>query len=270
MSTLRLLDEMDRLVAMLHDGRPVQLGAIPWASPVLAFGDPVRSRVATLGLNPSNLEFVDARGAELQAPHHRFESLTTLQADTWDQVAKRGVRKVWEACEDYFSHNPYDRWFMRLERIIVGTGASYYSRLGERACHLDLVPFATSKKWSSLTSAERAELTHLGTPSLAKTIAASDIRVLILNGSTVVREFSRQIPVGSLRTRHMPSWSLQAGAVNGMAFSGLVTEIGGYELDRKLFVLGYNHNIQSSWGVTSEVVARIASWIAQSAEGALA
>jgi hypothetical protein len=260
---------MDRLVAMLYAGRPTQLGAIPWASPVLAFGDPVRSRVATLGLNPSNLEFVDARGDQLLAPFHRFESLTTLNARSWDEVAKRGVRRLWEACEGYFFHNPYDRWFMRLERIIVGTGSSYYTQLGERACHLDLVPFATSRKWSDLTSTERSELTELGTPSLAKTIAASDIRVLILNGSTVVKEFSRQIPVGSLLVREMPSWALQGGAVAGLAHTGVVSEIGGHKLDRELLVLGYNHNIQSSWGVTSEVVSRISTWVARSAAGAL-
>ncbi|WP_422010342.1 hypothetical protein [Roseateles sp.] len=191
MSNTKLLNEVDRLVDLLHGGRPIELGAIPWASPVLAFGDPVNSRVATLGLNPSNLEFVDRHGRELHAPNHRFESLTTLKARSWGDVAARGVRSVWEACENYFYGNPYDQWFKRLEKLLVGTGASYYTSLGVKACHLDLVPFATAEKWSSLSNSERAQLIELGTPSLVKTIMASDIRVLILNGSAVVREFIR-------------------------------------------------------------------------------
>ena len=152
MNNAKLLAEVDRLVDLLSEGRPVKLGAIPWASPILAFGDPANSRIATLGLNPSNLEFVDRHGRELHAPHHRLESLATLNVSSWGEVASRGVRRVWQACEDYFYGNPYDQWFKRLEKLLVATGASYYTSFGVKACHLDLVPFATAEKWSSLTS----------------------------------------------------------------------------------------------------------------------
>lgn len=270
MSNTQLLDEVDRLVDLLHKGRPVELGAIPWASPVLAFGDPADSRVATLGLNPSNLEFVDRFGRALDAPHHRFESLATLNATTWGDVANRGIRRVWQACENYFYGNPYDQWFKRLERLLVGTGASYYTSFGLKACHLDLVPFATAEKWSALTSLEKAQLIELGTPSLVRTILASDVRVLILNGSAVVKEFSRLVPSESLEVRPMKSWALQDGRVQGVGYVGRVSELGGFELDRELLVLGYNHNIQSSFGVTSAAVSSMGAWIARCSAGALA
>ena len=261
MSNARLIDEVDHLVDLLHKGKPIELGAIPWASPILAFGDPIKSRVATLGLNPSNLEFVDRHGCELHAPYHRFESLTTLQVGSWGDVASRGIRSVWQSCENYFYGNPYDRWFKRLEKLLVGTGASYYTSLGVKACHLDLVPFATADKWSSLTFKERTQLIELGTPSLVRTIIASDVRVLILNGSSVVKEFNRLVPNESLEARPMKSWSLQGGRVPGIGYIGRVSRLGGLELDRELLVLGYNHNIQSSFGVTSEAVSRMAAWI---------
>ncbi len=270
MSNPRLLREVDRLIALLHKGRPVELGAIPWASPVLAFGDPANSRVATLGLNPSNLEFVDRHGRQLHAPYHRFESLATLNVGSWGEVASRGVRRVWYACEDYFYGNPYDQWFKRLEKLLVGTGASYYTSLGVKACHLDLVPFATADKWSSLASCERAQLIELGTPSLVKTILASDIRVLVLNGNSVVKEFSRLVPPDSLVPRPMKSWSLQGGRVQGVGYVGRVSRLGGFDLDRELLVLGYNHNIQSSFGVTSEAVAAMATWIGKCSMEAMA
>lgn len=270
MSNVKLLSEVDRLVDLLHRGRPVELGAIPWASPVLAFGDPANSRVATLGLNPSNLEFVDRHGRELHAPYRRFESLSTLNVGSWGEVASRGVRRVWRACEDYFYGNPYDQWFKRLEKLLIGTGASYYTSLGVRACHLDLVPFATAEKWSALTSSERAQLIELGTPSLVKTIFASDIRVLVLNGSAVVKEFSRLVPGESLEPRPMKSWSLQGGRVQGVGYMGRVSRLGGFDLDRELLVLGYNHNIQSSFGVRSEVVSAMATWIGRCSAGMMA
>lgn len=265
-----LLSEVDRLVGLLHRGYPIKLGAIPWASPVLAFGDPINSRVATLGLNPSNLEFVDRNGCELHPPHHRFESLSTLQISNWGGVDKNEVCRVLHACENYFYGNPYNQWFKRLERLLVDTGSSYYTSLGLKACHLDLVPFATLEKWSSLKSAKKAQLIELGIPSLVKTIFASDIRVLILNGSAVVKEFSRIVPNESLKAQEMSAWSLQGGRVQGVGYIGRVSQLSGFKLDRELLVLGYNHNIQSSFGVTSEAVARIATWIGRCSAEAIA
>jgi len=264
-----LVEEVRRLLALMHDGMPIELGAIPSASPVLAFGDPLNSRVATLGLNPSNLEFMDQSGEELSAPYHRFESLNTLQARDWGAVSTKDVRLVWQRCEVYFQRYPYNQWFKQLERILVDTGTSYYATLGDRACHLDLVPFATAKKWSELKSTVRTQLIELGTPSLVKVLVASDIRVLILNGSTVVKEFCRLIPNQSLETKLMPSWSLQGGRVPGTAYIGRISRIGQSELGRELLVLGFNHNIQSTFGVTTEVKSQIAKWVGQTSASTL-
>lgn len=270
MSVRSLLREVGSLIEHLHVGRLMPLGVIPWASPVISFGNPAACKVATLGLNPSNLEFVDNFGKRLVAPHHRFESLDTLQARDWGRVANRDIEKVWYACEDYFWRNPYDRWFKRLEKILVGTGASYYSRIGDSACHLDLVPYATAMKWSELSVDQRAGLIDVGVPSLVRTIGSSSIRVIVLNGMSVVKEFGRLIGGRGLEARIMPQWGLQSGRVSGVSYTGLVSKLGGIELDRELIVLGYNHNIQSSFGVTGEVVERIAKWVTIKSSKAMA
>lgn len=254
----------------MKTGGPIALGAIPWASPVVSFGNPAISKVATLGLNPSNLEFVDHQGNQLQEPHNRFESLATLRARNWGDVARRGVRRVWRSCEEYFNRNPYDQWFKRLEKVLVGTNTSYYSVGGPAACHLDLVPFATAQKWSSLSASQRAGLVQLGVPSLIRTIKASDVRVLVLNGSTVVREFSALLGPQKFDHRVVPSWSLQKGRVKGVAHVARVNALNGTPLGRELLVLGYNHNIQSSFGVTTQVVSSISAWVAQCSARALA
>lgn len=265
-----LLDEVERLLLLLKGGLPEKLGAIPWASPVVSFGNPANSKVATLGLNPSNLEFMDTSGEQLVAPNHRFESLMSLCVRTWGGLGRRDAQRILQACEDYFFRNPYNQWFKRLDKVLIETGTSYYTRLGDGACHLDLVPFATKAKWSALSPYQRARLIEMGVPSLARTLSASNVRVLVLNGSSVVREFARLVAPGCLRSHVEPSWTLQDGRVQGVAHVGRVSEVGGIALRRELLVLGFNHNIQSSFGVTTQVVSNIAAWIGRQSVGVLA
>lgn len=270
MGVQRLLDEIGSLVDILRSGDLDESGVIPWASPVISFGSPINAKLATLGLNPSNLEFQGRGGVPLNPPLNRFETLYSLQAVNWGAVGDSDIDRIWKACENYFDRNPYGRWFNRLERLLVDTSASYYSKLAHSACHLDLSPFATERKWSALTSSQRAALLNAGTSALVRTIRASDIRVLVLNGSSVIREFNRLGIGGSISSAIVPEWSLQGGKVAGISYFGRLSELMGIKLDRELVVLGYNHNIQSTFGVTSRVTASIANWIAEKTAEALA
>jgi hypothetical protein len=234
------------------------------------FGSLSRSRVATLGLNPSNLEFEDASGDQLGAPLNRFETLGTLKLRDWARAESNHIDRIWDACERYFMRRPYDGWFKRLDKVLGELDVSYYSRQST-ACHLDLVPFATSSKWSGLDAQARAHLIALGAPTLVQLIRASDIQVLVLNGASVVRAFEALTAAG-LRRSEMPLWALRRGegrSISGYGYVGRVSEIDGASLGREVLVLGYNHNIQSSFGVTTAVVQQIRQWIAQQAQGVL-
>jgi hypothetical protein len=265
--------ELWRLVRLLAEGAPSALGAIPWAAPVIVFGSLLKSRVATLGLNPSNLEFEDQEGIQLDEPINRFETLRTLRISDWSRAGRIEIDRIWRSCEYYFKRRPYDGWFKPLDVLINALGVSYYDPIVcGTACHLDLVPFATSEKWSSLNGDVRQRLIRLGTPTLVATLAASDIRVLILNGAGVVRTFE-QLLNAPLHAAEVDSWRLRRGdssGVRGVAYSGIVSTIGGMDLGRKLLVLGYNHNIQSSFGVSTSVVRKIGTWIAENARAAVA
>ncbi|MDO8769438.1 MAG: hypothetical protein Q7K57_12185 [Burkholderiaceae bacterium] len=261
------LNELKRLVRHLASELPATHGAIPWAAPVLMFGQLSCSRVATLGLNPSNLEFVDRYGVELDDDRRRFHSLSSLGLLHWNSTQSNDVKSIWNFCESYFQRNPYDGWFKRLDRILGGLGVSYYDQFSP-ACHLDLVPFATSEKWSALQNSQRQALGKLGAASLVSLLRASDIRVLVLNGMSVVREFSNLMDV-TLPSVVMKPWLLpnSRGGVTGLAFEHRLSEIQGKALNREILVLGYNHNIQSSFGVTNEVILNIAAWVAKRAKG---
>ena len=120
-------------------GRP---SVIDWAPPVPAFGDPSKARVVTLGLNPSDREFVDRRDRELDGPQRRFPTLRSLGLEGWHQATDAHMEAIAEACRSYFERNPNDTWFRHLDFLIKETGTSFYQTEGH-AAHLDLVPYAT-------------------------------------------------------------------------------------------------------------------------------
>lgn len=240
---------------------------ISWGSPVPSFGDLSSSQVATVGINPSNREFVDELGNELEGVSRRFHTLNSLGLETWSDVDARHIRMILDSCRTYFLGNPYNQWFRRLEQVISGLHASFYGS-SRGACHLDLIPFATRCKWYELAEQQRSLLLDVAGDTLALLLMNSPVQIVVLNGMSVVQQF-QNISGIRLERKEMPQWSLPRrglSGVMGLAFHGVVNEICGIALGHNVLVLGYNHNLQSSYGVTNEVVHSISKWIAKSSQ----
>lgn len=243
---------------------------IPWSCPVPSFGDLTNSRVATLGLNPSNREFVDGSGKELAGGARRFQTLNSLGLNRWSEANTGHLKLIVDSCLGYFHKNPYNNWFKRLDYVISGTQSSYYHDSG-KACHLDLIPYATSCKWTSLTRDQRLSLLAAAGDTLGILLRNSPVRVLILNGNSVVQQF-QEIAGLRLTKKEMPTWSLPRRSdsrVAGIAYSGKVKSLAGIGLEREVMVLGFNHNIQGSFGVTAQVIVEIRRWITRAAKEAM-
>jgi hypothetical protein len=240
-----------------------ELDVIGWGCPVPFFGHLETARLATVGINPSNREFVGVDGKELLENDRRLPTLNSLGLSSWSEAGFVALRSILSACREYFERNPYDGWFRSLQRIIEPTGHSYYSPRSD-ACHLDVVPWATIGKWGQLSPAARKQLVERAAEALVAMIARSPIRILVLNGQEVVRQF--EILLGQpLPSRRAPSWDLPRRSgrpVPGVAYSLRLDAIAGVPLDRELLVAGYNHNVQSSFGVTTAVRDGISEWIA--------
>jgi len=237
---------------------------IPWSCPVISFGDLSRASIGTVGLNPSNREFVDGNGRELDGELRRFHTLRSLGLKRWSDASAKHLRLVQQYCDEYFDRNPYDAWFKRLDQIVLGTGASYYGGTMNSACHLDLIPYATASKWSSLSASQRADLIEFSGDALGLLLQDSHLNMLILNGSSVVNYFQRIARV-ELEESYMPEWNLSRSGrsgVLGFSYSGYVSGFAGKTFERPVLVVGYNHNIQSSYGVTRAVIDSITDWIA--------
>jgi hypothetical protein len=241
---------------------------IPWGCPVPAFGDLSKSVVATLGLNPSNREFVDESGNELDGPARRLHTLKSLRLIRWSKAGQEHLKSIRESCRHYFACNPYNGWFRSLDYILSGARVTYYGS-SANACHLDLIPYATTCKWTELTAHQRSALLSLAGDALGFLLRDSPVRLLLLNGRTVINNL-QQVAGVIFDKAEMCDWMLprQSGAgVTGFAFRGTVTQLAGVNLGRSIVVLGYNHNIQSSFGVTAEVKMAIREWLSEAAKG---
>lgn len=240
---------------------------IKWGSPIPSFGNIETSLIATLGLNPSNKEFMDNNGNELTGAERRFHSLSSLSLEKWSDITSQQLELILESCHEYFYRNPYDNWFKVLDYLISGTKNSFYDRFFP-ACHLDLVPYATSCKWAELSQKQKLALLGFSSDSLGLLLKDSKIELLILNGRTVVE--SLQLVANKVfHETYMEEWTLprySCESIKGFAYTGYIENISGIDIGRKIKILGFNHNIQSSFGVTNKVKASIQNWITDSME----
>ncbi len=257
-----MIEILAALVQRLDGAYLKRLNVIPWAAPVISFGNISKSRIATLGLNPSNREFVDATGKELVGRERRFHTLKSLGIKRWSCATEEHFDAILASCNNYFEGNSYDTWFRSLDKLLTGIDATYYGMFSD-ACHLDLVPYATSCKWAELSTNQRKALYKGTGDTLGLILRSSSVEVLVLNGRSVI-ECLQVIGNVKLTERAIPSWTLprkgKKGVV-GYAYTGTLNEVLGVSLGREISVLGYSHNIQSSFGVTKQVKDAIQHWI---------
>jgi hypothetical protein len=222
---------------------PPRLSIVAGSSPVIAFGDFARARVATLGLNPSKREFLDCKGAELTGANRRFETPRSLGCLDLSQASNLAMQTLLERCTRYFDLNPYTQWFDKLDCLLRHLDASYYDGT---ACHLDLVQWATDPTWSKLEKPMRRELVDQDLPLLKQQLAASGIRLLLLNGKRVIRESGEWLNLKP----------------HGKTKVGRVTFHAGRSPEGVL-AIGWNINIQSSYGVSKKEIDSIGKAVAK-------
>ncbi len=221
-----------------------------------------RDALQAIGINPSNREFTGTDGSELTGPDRRLPTLSSLGLQSWSQADHDVRHAIADACCEYFDRNPYRGWFGVLQQVIEPTGTSYYPP-GTGACHLDLIPWATSRKWGTLPPAARARLLSGTAQTIAAVIARAPLAMLVLNGREIVRQF-KVITGQPLVSSPVTGWDLarrDGPPVAGVSYTGTITRVAGIPLGREILIAGYNHNLQSSFGVSAAVRASISTWI---------
>jgi hypothetical protein len=253
-------------IDQLENRAILESGVLRWACPVPYFGQLSTARIATVGINPSVREFTTIGGRELTGDARRFPTIHSLQLSAWSQADASHIIEVARACNQYFRANPYRRWFGVLENVIRNAGGTYFGE-SPTACHIDLVPYATTEKWGALAGWQRQQLLRAAANLVGQLVSNSPIKVLVLNGQTVVRHFS-DIASVTLSTIEPHDWRLPGGTrgwVRGIGYIGATMSIGDVGLDAPITVVGFNHNLQSSFGVTRLAVKAIGRWLASEA-----
>jgi hypothetical protein len=213
------------------------------STPVLSFGDFQKAEIFTLGINPSNLEFEDNKGALLMNNRRRLETYNSLKIADYNSLSDEKAQKVLEGCLNYFSRSPYN-WFNKFEPILKAIGSSYTS--SPFAAHVDLVQWATKKKWSNLTSEEKKVLIADGRSFLEYQLESMSLHTILLNGRTVINSFQDW---SSVELEYFPfeiPKGKRAEIVTGM-------------YKNRVRIIGWSVNIQSSHGVSSDDIGRLAN-----------
>jgi len=102
-------------------------------------------------------------------------------------------------------------------------------------------------------------------------LQGTPVRILVLNGTSVVERFA-EITDNSLQEKKKPEWALpreRTTDVMGYAYTGEVRTISGISLSHPIRVLGFNHNLQGSFGVTQTTLQSVRKWIGESSREVL-
>lgn len=171
------------IAARLRERVPEDCFVVPGSLPVISFGDAFTADVATIALNPSWREFIDANQQWRDGEQRRLESLRSLGVSAAAQLDDVQLDTVMRRSNGYFQHHPYRTWFNPLNTVVrEATGADFYSGT---ACHLDLVQWSTYKVQKDLGAAWSA-LVHRDKQFLAWQIETASARTFVMNGKTVV------------------------------------------------------------------------------------
>ena len=151
--------------------------------PVLFFGDLFTATIATAGINPSYREYVDSSGRELDGVFRRFETLSSLGAESRASLTDDQCDRAIKSMDHYFGPGgrPVYEWFRHLHDLLRGIGYSYES--GDVA-HLNLVQEATKPTWSDLERTEAKQLLDTGERFLQQEVVSFPLQVLLCNGRT--------------------------------------------------------------------------------------
>lgn len=225
------------------------------STPVISFGDFTKAEIATLGINPSPLEFVDRRGNLLGMSKKRLTDLEALGLNSGDYFLSRNkTEEIWRGCQEYFldCKNPYWGWFGPLEELLVQSGKSYKNG---SACHLDLSPIATKQIYSKLDVADRFILVTNSRTTLNKQLVNSKIKTVIFNGLTVFQtlQFAQNVDWHPLEliTYKCNGRDLTSSLHMGESGTGQI-------------YLGWTVNIQAFRGIKKErddLLSRLSDWV---------
>lgn len=202
----------NRIAVLRARLRTPAVGAtVPGSLPVLFFGDILTARVATVGLNPSDQEYLAADGAMLHGDRQRLATLASLGAGSRLHLTDAQCDSAIETMRKYHAPGkPVYGWFRPLTRVLAGLGAGYADG---SAVHLDLVQEATRPTWSGLDGEEKEVLRARDAEFLAWQIREFPIDIVLCTSrlvSDLVRDMWGVVPLAGGKLKRLTWWAGRA------------------------------------------------------------
>jgi hypothetical protein len=160
------------------------------STPVVCFGDVMKAKVITIGINPSSSEFTKVANNErilLTGNERRLSDLNSLGAASTETLNEAQVEAIWRDCLNYFDGPYYKKWFNKMQETVVSPARASYE--GRTAAHLDLIQWATDPLWkeiNDLDSESAQQLLSADLPFLEQQINESSAGYFFLSGSPVI------------------------------------------------------------------------------------
>lgn len=234
---------------MVRREMPDGCSIVPFSTPVVSFGDPSKARIATLGINPSDREFLNSDGDLLPRIEQRFATLPFLGVSRCEDLTDEQIQTVVSRCNNYFQGNWYRKWFSPIESSVLSKIDA--SHLDGSACHLDLIQWATSPVWQKLDrNGATRTLMDEGAEHLKAQLATENIRTVVVLGRTgweqlTATKLCTVEDVGRIQVCNGRMTStLRVGEGSGTRF------------------IGWTSNLQSQRGITKDDRDALGNWLA--------
>ncbi len=229
----------DQIIARVQQKIPDAMCVTTKTTPIVYFGQYEEAKACTISLNPSDREFNDNKGNTLIGNRERLCSRAKLKVDDNQPLSREEAIQVLSNCRTYFSRNPYRLWFDKYEKFLNCFDYSYY----DGSCvHLDLIQWATTPFWGTLSNEIKKNLLTQDLPFL-KGLLEKDFEYVFLNGSTVVNEVRGCLQI-----------ELEEGFVK-LNNKNMTVYKGAYD---KAIVLGWSWYLQSAMVGGYENIKRVA------------
>jgi hypothetical protein len=244
------------LLERIMKAPPIQEYITPGSTPVVAFGNPITARVATVGINPSSQEFLDKKGNLLSGEKRRLADFESLGIRSYSEIDKAIAQSILEESNSYFLRDEsVYQWFRPLEKYVLEPTGTKYS--DSTAAHLDLVQWSTAPVWRKIDDKNAQEiLIQDDIRFLGEMIRQGDYEIVFLNGATVVKNLVKYGLVTLTQDGYSP-----------IGKSGMKSALWmGQVLDSKSICLGWNLNLQQE-RTTESNREHLRDWIIEKLKG---
>lgn len=229
---------------------PYNSDILQCSTPVICFGDINKSEIATLGINPSDKEFVDNKGNFLLNSSLRFQNCYSLKQTDLTLLNTKQTDLVFDYCCNYFKNpNPYKKWFDVIENYILSfLNVSYYDNT---CCHIDLIQWATKDKWRDLSQISKNNLLDNDFSFFIKLLKFQKIKILLINGIGIFNILNKKLSLRIIKDEYIYSDNKKCRVIKFSFISN----------NKNIICFAWSQNLQSSFGLTNKMKTKIGQWL---------